>query len=370
MEVLLMKNSQLENYKMAVKQFYDYSTGDPTAILAKEHGLIGLMRIIMCMKHIGLNSTSVSLIALPDFTYTRSKLRWNAGFPYGCIISFHENEIPFIPVDFRPNCCGVVFAELQEFKDSAVTLQHKYHEIVSSYSAIDSSDFNRRNHFMGIYQCESNKKYYFLLHGSFNFAKNALYSEKNETLANGLQSEMIMDEKFPYLIGSQAQSYYNNYKEYESMTIYYRELITKTLFPDSKILFHRTHEGFDGINTILLGAYADEQPFSCPIMLAPECDLPVIQVNKPIQISNENQTLYCAPHGGGYALGSISEVRRMDNILEGDYELTYPNNLKMLTNNVLDMPFYYRTETDKYWCDRYQFANELLRLKPLINLKV
>lgn len=364
-----MNKSIPENYSLAIKQFYDYSTGDPTATLAKEHGLIGLTRIITCMQHLGLDSSKVDFIALPDFTFTRSKLRWSAGFPYGCIIRFHNLDVPFIPVDFRPNCCGVIFAELPLFEDTALGLQKKYYEILSAYPDINSSDFNRRNHFMGIYQSEANKKYYFLLHGSFSFAKRALYSEKNELLALDLQIETILGEPFAYLIGTQATEYYTNYQEFEALTFYYRELITKTLFPDANILFHRTHEGFYGIGTILLGAYADSAPFSCPIMLAPECDLPIIQITTPIYIPGR-PPLYCSPHGGGYALDAVSAAQRIDYSIEGNYILAYPNLSEMLTNNVLDMPFYYRTQTDKVWCDNYLKSTEQLRLKPILNLKV
>ena len=103
-------------------------------------------------------------------------------------------------------------------------------------------------------------------------------------------------------------------------------------------------------------------------MLAPECDLPVVQIDTPILINNSE--IYCAPHGGGYALGQISEVEMIDKKIEGDYLLTYSNNCKMLTNNILDMPFYYRTQTERYWCDIYHMANESLRLRPIFNLKV
>ena len=358
-----------ESYNLAVSRFFDYSTGDPTSVLAKEHGLIGLMRIIMCMQRLGINPLNIDFIALPDFTYTRNKLRWDAGFPYGCIIRFHEKDVPFIPVDFRPNCCGVVFAEIPEFNVSALTLQKKYYDIVHAHSDIDASDLNRRNHFMGVYQCDTTKKYYFLLHGSFNFTKRALYSENNKELVHNIRSEVIMGEPFAYLIDSQAQIYYENYQKFENLTFYYRELIVKTLFPNAKIIFHRTHEGFCGIHTILLGAYANSQSFSCPIMLAPECDLPILEINKPIEIADKT-ALYCAPHGGGYALGEISSVQRVDNDLKGNYMLSYSNSSKMLTNNVLDMPFFYRTRTDKFWCEKYHMATELFRIKPILNLKV
>lgn len=357
-----------KNYQKAVEHFHDFSTGDPTAVLSKEHGLIGLTRIITCMQKIGLDSMKVDFIALPDFTYTRNKLRWNAGFPYGCIVRF-DTKTPFIPVDFRPNCCGVIFAELPNYNETAQSLQSKYYKIVHSYSDIDKSDFNRRNHFMGIYYSQKAERYYFLLHGSFNFAKKALYSEKNEVLAAGLKSETIMGEPFTYLIEDQAENYYKSYLEHEQRTMYYRELITKSLFSQAKIMFHQTHEGFWGINTILLGAYANYTPFTCPIMLAPECDLPIIQINRPVSVSKSTD-VYCAPHGGGYALGGISAARTINTNLDGELVLTYPNHSEMLTNNILDMPFYYRTQTEKFWCDKYHFGTEVDRLQPILNLKV
>lgn len=357
------------NYLLAQNQFIDYSTSDSTAILAKEHGLIGLTRLITCMEILGLDCEQVNLIALPDFTYTRNKLRWSAGFPYGCVIKFGENIPPFIPLDFRPNCCGVVLAELEEFDENPESLQKKYIEIISSYSNIDKSDLNRRNHFMGSYFCEKNNKFYFLIHGSFNFVKEALYYERNETLLSLSKSETIMGEPFTYLIDSNAKHFYESYLEHERLTMYYRNLIIKEMLPQAKIVFNRTHEGFYDMQTLLLGAYAENHPFSCPIMLAPEVDLPFVNVTNPINLQNETK-LYLSPHGGGYALYGVCNTQRVDSNLQSDYILTYPNQTKLLTDNVLDMPFCYRTNTSHCWCDRFNMAIEHCKMTPIFNLKI
>jgi len=353
-----------EIYCRARQSFIDYSSGDPTSILAKEHGLLGLTRVMACMESVGLDSDKVRFTALPDFTYTRNKLRWGAGIPYGCIIKFDEDLPPFIPLDFRPNCCGIVFARLNSFNYSIEDLQKRYYQIVDKYSAIDSNDFNRRNHFMGIYNCAAENCYYFLIHGSFNFVKDALYSERNEKLLSTAESKTIMGKTFTYLIGEKAQDYYQNYLELEQKTLFYRELIASEMFPDAKIVFNRTHEGFYNVHTLLLGAYADASPFVCPIMLAPEMDLPIIKTFVPIN------SLYCAPHGGGYALLEVANVQRTTIKLNANYLLSYPNRSQMMTDNVLDMPFFYRTNTDRFWCSEYKMAHELDRMTPIINLKI
>lgn len=364
-----MKVKDLKNYQLAKNHFIDFSTGDPTSILAKEHGLIGLTRVMSCMEKLGLNAEQIDLIALPDFTYTRNMLRWNAGFPYGCVIKFGKDLTPFIPLDFRPNCCGIVLAEMDSFDGTPEMLHKRYLEVINSYSAIDKSDLNRRNHFMGFYYYSANEKNYFLIHGSFNFVKDALYYERNEELINASKTEFIMGEPFSYLIDNHAKEYYSSYLEHERLTMYYRSLIAQELFPHAEIRFNRTHEGFHDIHTLLLGAYADTHPFSCPIMLAPEVDLPFIDVTKSLCL-HDGSEMYFAPHGGGYALYAISGARRLSNDSYTDYLLTYPNGLKMLTDNVLDMPFTYRENTVHYWCNKFHMAQELCRMTPIFNLKI
>lgn len=150
--------------------------------------------------------------------------------------------------------------------------------------------------------------------------------------------------------------------------MYYRELILKELFPNAQILFHRTHEGFMDMGTILLGAYADKLPFMCPVMLSPEEDLPITNINKPVEISS-TKILYCAPHGGGYALSSVISSEKYDKSAN-DYILTFTNKSKMLTNNIIDMPFYYRADSAYKWCNEYNKGVIVEKLIPVFNLKI
>lgn len=356
-------------YEQAVQNIFDYSTKDVTSIIAKEHSVVGLMKIFSCMEQLGLDYQNTKIIALSDFTYTKNPSRWNAGFSYGCIISFDSNNPPFIPLDFRPNCCGVILTEFDSFDMDIVSLQKKYYEIVNSYDDIDKKDFNRRNHFLGVYRNEEENKFYCLIHGSFKFVKQQLYSEHNTELLNKTKSLFCINGEIKYLFADAAIDYYNSYRDFEKKTFKYREIIAKELFPNSKVVFHETHEGFRDINTILLGAYGAFSKFECPIMLAPECDLHLISIDKPIEIS-DGKTIYCAPHGGGYAISIAEKVQKIGDVLNNEYILTYPNNSQMLTNNVLDMPFYYRTNTVNEWCEKHSFAHIKKTLIPIINLKV
>ena len=360
-------NQNIIYYKESIKHFIDLSTKDATASIAKEHGIIGLTRLNICMQKLGLEISNNFFVALPDFTYTRNALRWNAGFPYGCIINI-DQTIPFIPIDFRPNCCGIIFAEIPTQDFNIGEIKKKYFELMNSYDDISRNDFNKRNHFFGLYYNEKRDIYYFLIHGSFSFVKKSLYSEKNDSLMSKICSVDILGSPFYFLKNDEASLYYNKYLDFEKKSMYYRELILKELFPNAQILFHRTHEGFMDIGTILLGAYADKLPFMCPIMLSPEEDLPITNINKPVEIS-PTKILYCAPHGGGYALSSVISFEKY-NGPANEYIVTYTNNSKMLTTSIIDMPFYYRANSAYKWCNEYKKGVIVDKLKPVFNLKI
>lgn len=360
-------NKNLIYYKNSFEHFIDLSAKDATAAIAKSHGIMGLARLTICMEKLGMNTSDNYFIALPDFTYTRNSARWNTGFPYGCIICLNQST-PFIPLDFRPNCCGVIMAEIPKRDFNIRGIKDAYYELVHSYDDIDPSDFNRRNHFFGLYHNEKNDTYYFLIHGSFSFAKKELYSEKNDYLLSKTCSYDILDTPFHFLKDENALLYYEKYLHYEKMSMRYRELILNELFPDAQILFHRTHEGFMNMETILLGAYADTVPFRCPIMLAPEEDLPITDINGVVEISSAKK-LYCAPHGGGYALSCVVNAKKL-NETDNDFLITYTNNSQMLTNNFIDMPFYYRADSADKWCSLYKKGEIVEKLKPMFNLKI
>ncbi len=103
-------------------------------------------------------------------------------------------------------------------------------------------------------------------------------------------------------------------------------------------------------------------------MLAPEENLPITDINEPIKISS-TKNLYCAPHGGGYALSSVINAEKYKEDTN-EYLVTYTNNSKMLTNNIIDMPFYYRADSADKWCNQYKKGDIVDNLKPVFNLKI
>ncbi|MCC8046976.1 MAG: hypothetical protein LIP12_16085 [Clostridiales bacterium] len=362
--------SEEDFYSLAVKNFINFSSGDATSVIARDHGLIGFARLLACLHYCGIECEETHMIALPDFTYTRNLNRWAAGFPYGCVISLPQTSIPFIPIDFRPNCCGVIFAEIPSFTYELGDLRKCYIQIRRQHENINENDLNKRNHFLGIYESRNTQKLYVLLHCSFKFVKERLYSEHNAFI-DGVKSFDYLSGTLQYLTEKSAESYYKEYVAFEKETLPLREIIIQELFPDSHILFNRTHEGFFDISTILLGAYADNESITYPLMLSPEKDLYVINSYKKIKIGCRD--ILCAPHGGGYALASVSSANSYYNDLSTNNEtflLGFENNCSFLTNNILDMPFNYRNSTIYDWCERYNMATVTDVLRPIINLKL
>ena len=360
-----MNKNYILSYKKALNNFIDLSSKDSTSYLVKERGLIGLTRLLICMEELGIEN-GAKLIALPDFTYTRNQLRWDAGFPYGCIVKINNPYNNFIPLEFRPNCCGVVFGEIPNKDYDFNVLKNRLINFINKSHYIDSNDFNKRNHFIGIYINPETGKYYALLHGSFKYVKNNLYSERKNKWSNKIQKKDILNKEILYLYGHDAIEYYNDYKIYENESSKLRlDIMNYLFFNEFKVLFNETHEGFRDINTILLGAYSSNTSFQCPIMLSADEDLYYINVNKPL--SNIDDNFYCAPHGGGYRLSSIVNAKQLNH---DEFILTYPNKSIMITNNIIDLPFNYRKNTISLWCDKYEFGESILKLKPILNLKI
>lgn len=357
-------------YLEATKHFINYSSNDATATIAREHGLIGLTRLLACLDYIGIPYDETYMIALPDFTFTRNPNRWNSGFPYGCIIVLPKLETPFIPIDFRPNCCGVTFAKISPFKQSPDLLCKKYYSILNNFKQLAPNDLNKRNHFLGIYIDEKTNEYYCLLHCSFKFVKQTLYSEYNDVLSKA-NNFTFMSGDIHFLYEESAQRYYNTYLKLNEQTLELRKMIVESLFDEVYTIFNKTHEGFMDINTILLGAYADNIGFKYPLMLKPDSDLYVIETKKKLRDNNSN-VFYGGPHGGGYMLESVisASTTSLQDPRKNEYVLSYTNNCSFITNNILDMPFNYRNNTVEEWCFKYDMANVRKRLKPIINLKL
>jgi hypothetical protein len=267
-------------YALASRSIHDYTSRDATSIILKEYAIMGMCDIISSLDEIDLLGKHTTMFLLPDFTFSRNDLRYKSGFPYGTIIHIDSKNTPYVPIGFRPNCCGITFVKLNSFDEVAV--EHRLSDVKKEFCDLYSDDLNRGSHFVGIYVDDISGEKYGLLHGSFNSVKSGindipgLYMDKTNYWDSSIRHYSRQGAKFPYLLGDAALEYYHAYVEHELFTKNMRYKLSKFIFPDSDVIFNETHEGFYDANTLFMGSYVSRTLFSNPIMLNPNTNLIIV----------------------------------------------------------------------------------------------
>lgn len=349
----------------------NFSSNDAATEIARYNAFSGMKAIFSCMESNGILGSESKFIELPDFTYSKNAERWNSGFSNGCIMYLDTKDTPFIPIGFRPNSCGVTFAKIEGWNGDGNNFLKQFKEIIDENSDINSDDFGRKNHFVGIYK--KNDEFYIILHGSFSKIKSGvngipgLYYDKEHYWDNKLKKYTNENLELVYLIGEEAVEYYQNYKKYENLSTKLRKQIIDNLFPNNELIFEGTHQGFYDINTILLGGYFSKNPITCPIMVSP--DMPLYEVETPKSvISIKNQNYYCLPHGAGYKLATdcMAQLTDIPNI----FSLQYENEAKVFTRYIELFPFEYRKDIIDVCCTRHKLGCVSNRFEPILNIKI
>lgn len=359
-------------YKLAQSSIVDYTDNDVTACVMKEYALKSMYSILSCLNSMNMLRDKSRLIALPDFTFSRNDNRFRAGFPYGSIIYLDTGSIPFILPEFRPNCCGIAMVKLYDVETDVATISTKIQNINQINATFSGDDLRRGNHFIGIYHDVKNDSHYAIIHGSFSFVKSGLnnvpglYLDKTQYWNNRLRYYNIANSRLPYLLGDDAVEYYDSYVEHEKNTKRLRAQAAEFLFENCNLVFNETHEGFFNINTIVLGAYISNSPFKAPIMLSAESGLPIVEVLNPL--SDLPMNLYVCPHGGGYALRHIANGSYNEE--ENTYRFKYISGTVMIANDLRQLIFDYRQNTDFIWAEKYGFGKIECRLSTKYNFKL
>lgn len=364
-------NKKLSIYEKALNSIVDYTNNDVTAHLMKEYAIKGMYNLLSCLDHVGIQGDYTRLFALPDFTFSRNDFRFKAFFPYGSIVHIDAKE-PFIPVGFRPNCCGITMLKLSSADVDIDKIKERIVTLVSNNHDVSTDDLNRGNHFIGLYKNLISDSFYAIIHGSFSFVKSGykdipgLYIDKTNYWDKELHIDRINGVEFPYLIGDVAKTYFNAYIEYEKITKELRAHISQHLFPNSRIIFNETHEGFYDMNTITLGSYICSHPFSAPIMLSAESDLSIVNISRPL--SDMPYDIYACPHGGGYALTHI--VTGMYDQDTQIYKLRFTNDSITETKDIRKLIYDYRTNTDIIWTEQHKFGTVESKYATIYNFKL
>ncbi len=353
--------------ELAHLSIVDYSSNDVTSKILLSYTESTVRRLYSCMDAIGILSDKNKFVLFPDYTFSKNDYRIKAGITNGTLIKFETLGVPFIPLEFRPNCCGVIWGRINNLAYDQMTIQKMFQKITTSYSCnVSTTDFSRGNHFLGIYQCEATGLYYVVMHCSFDFVK------RGSTNAPGLYIErtnhwnhMIKEiDSITYLIDDAAVAYYNSYLQHELHTKQLREEIVRYIFPDIEILGNETHEGFFDISTLIYGVYANNKSFSIPILNAPHTDLPVIEIDKKM---NEID-LFCSPHGGGYSLINVNDGCFDENY--NGFTISFKNNCKMVVSDIRSLESQFRIDTAQVWCNQYHFGIKKSQLSTIFNLKM
>lgn len=364
-----MNISELNRYIQLCE--VNFSSDDTAAQIARHNALIGMKTIFSCMEANDILGLESKLIELPDFTYSKNVERWNAGFSNGCIIHLDTKNTPFIPIGFRPNSCGITFAKIEGWDGDSKKFLKQFKEIIREIVDINSDDFGRKNHFVGIYN--KNDEFYIILHGSFSKIKSGingipgLYYDKEHYWDDKIKKYQYEDMELIYLIGELADEYYRYYKEYEDLSTKLRRQIINILFKKNELVFEGTHQGFYDIQTILLGGYISQRPITCPIMISP--DMPIYEVEThQSAISINNHEYYCLPHGAGYKLlpDYITKVENMQDI----FSLQYGNEARVFTKYIELFPFEYRRNIIDNCCIKHNLGCVRECFKPILNIKV
>lgn len=364
---------KLSIYEYANKNIIDYTGQDSTANILKEYAVYGMYNLLSTIDEIGGNVETTKLIALPDFTFSKNDHRWKAGYPYGSIIYIDTNNIPFMPLGFRPNCCGITMCKISKSSIDPTVIMKKVQNLSNLKLDLSNDDLKRGNHFIGTYYDNTKDEYYAIIHGSFSFVKSGyhnlpgLYIDKTDYWNKKKKIYNTKYTSFEYLIEDAACEYYEVFNNFEKITKENRKKITEFIFEGCEILFNETHEGLFNFHTIALGAYVMDHPFLCPIMLSAETDMPIIKINNAIS-SFQNVQIFACPHGGGYLLSNIKDGHYIVN--DSCYELTYTNNARLITSDIRNLIHTYRTNTDRIWVDTYNLGSYEKNLITLNNFKL
>ena len=343
------------------------SSNDATTNMLRLYFEKSVANILDTLHCIGLFGSNIRFIMLPDFTFSKNEYRLSAGITNGTIMQLDTNGVPFVPIEFRPNCCGVTLGKIKKWNGNIddIFRRMKYLKDILKNN-INVVDMCKSNHFLGIYWDKIENEYYILLHCSFDFVKAGtnevpgLYPERT----NHWASHINKSSTIPFLIGEVAEQYFQVYKQHEINTKKIRRLIIETLFPNIETIFNETHEGFHDISTFIYGAYVSSDSFFAPIMLSQEQSLPLIQTVKVVDGIN----LYCSPHGGGYSINNI--VMGNYNATTNWFEINFNNDVKSYVSDIRSLEHSYRTDTANIWSNEYGFSETLKELIPLYNIKL
>ncbi len=390
-----------ERLNFARKHIFSLGVKDSGSKIGIQVMTFGLAKLHFLQESLGLKPNAF-FVGAPDVTITRNIYRFNAGIGYGGIISWGNNKEELIPLDLKPNACGMLIGgiyylpQYEKLLQSLVDLKNDLGEIAGTHI---KWDFNASNHFINLFKVVDNVNlppYIFVIHGAGNEFRGdndeqfGLYIDKSKILKSMAHTLETPFGEINYLIGKNAKEYLTFYKMVEEFTKQRRNYVAHQLFGDFTSITNQNHQGLTGLNEIVLGChkFTDEETVF-PLML--RADRPGYLISGKNNLTKEqierlgftqralNLDLYerllktnILPHGGGYYFPDVLDITQVWEIDDKRYyELSTTTGMgKKIVQHVHELPYEYRGQQVLTQTLDLSLANVNATLIPIYTLKI
>lgn len=334
--IVVTQDERRERLARARDRSFFFDVEDAAARLCRANVAFGLAKIHWLQERLGFEPDA-TYVSTPDSTVTRNIDRWTSGFGYGGAFEWSGRVMP---LELKPNCCGMLAAGLHEAPPVDET-RHTIARLAETTIPVDGVaaqwDMHRGNHFINLYrvadpEVTSGCPFLVVMHSSGSEFRGptprgpGLYmNAPGEGLAAIAEH---MDTPFgpiAYLQGDAADDYVGQVAMVDAFAKLRREAYVRHIFGDAaEVLFNETHQGLDAPGRMLLGCYSTRSiraPW-VPVTLRP--DLPAYLV-APVDVYGEAALQRAGvrgtakeqgcehrvrgadllPHGGGYAFPEL-----------------------------------------------------------------
>ncbi len=329
----------------AKKHYFSLGVDDGASSLCKSNFQYGLAKIHFAQHSLGTDPEA-TFISTPDETISRNKVRWSSGYGYGGKLTTGTKKDPLLFVDTKPNACGMLVGGLSELPKPTEIIK-RINVIISEDYFIDDVpliwDFKKGNHFIDVFKTDTEygnptnfPPYMFVIHGSVPELRKetekgpGLYYDESKELYDMCNSIQTPFGPIYYLDGTNAKEYFQFFQYAKKFAAEKRLKVAELLFGKFKPISNPMHQGLLNYGEILLGSQhiTDNSQKLFPVAL--RSDLPLYLISalpnlnqeqiddlgfenraKRLGVLSHLQNFNVLPHGGGYALPHINQVKKV-----------------------------------------------------------
>ncbi len=383
-----------------------FSTGldDSGARLGLVNMRYGLAKIHLAQEALGL-TPDATFIAAPDLTVTRNLNRWRSGFGYGGRLTWGNGQQEWLPLDLKPNVCGMLVGGLNRLPERDALLR-QVRTLQAENLSIDGMplrwDFGKSNHFINVFRVtplddSSLLPYAFVMHAAGSELRgettwgDGLYWDRSEALQRKADILETLFGPLRLLTGQDARDYYVFCQRADTFAKKRRLLVARRLFDDITPYNNEAHQGLVSLNDMVLGSYLMREKGKAVFPLTLQASLPAYLVRgrpnlsdavierlelgeraRRLGLYDRLRSANVIPHGGGYTFPHLREVLSVIEMGQERYfELSMgADGSRQIVSDVRDMPYAYRGMEVVERVVELGLGDLIARLDPVYVLKI